>query len=62
VRLLEPFVSCVLGGNQPPVGGKQALKALRLASQIEQMALDGQAWHSLDRERREVNSAVSVSY
>lgn len=60
---LEHFVNCVRGGNQPSVGGEQALKALRLASQIEQMALDGQAWHSLDRERRDVNSAaVSVSY
>jgi len=60
---LEHFVNCVRGGNQPSVGGEQALKALRLASQIEQMALDGQAWHSLDRERREITStAVTVSY
>lgn len=41
---LEHFVSCVRGGNQPSVGGEQALKALRLASLIEQMALDGQVW------------------
>lgn len=41
---LEHFVSCVRGGNPPSVGGQQALKALRLASLIEQMALDGQAW------------------
>ncbi|XDE63916.1 Gfo/Idh/MocA family oxidoreductase [Arthrospira platensis BEA 1257B] len=41
---LEHFVSCVHGGNQPSVGGEQALKALRLASLIEQMALDGQVW------------------
>lgn len=41
---LEHFVNCVRGGNQPSVGGEQALKALRLASSIEQMALDGQAW------------------
>ncbi|AFZ28831.1 oxidoreductase domain protein [Gloeocapsa sp. PCC 7428] len=41
---LEHFVSCVRGGNQPSVGGEQALKALRLASSIEQMALDGKAW------------------
>ncbi len=41
---LEHFVSCVRGGNQPSVGGEQALKALRLASSIEQMALDGQVW------------------
>ncbi|MDX2239194.1 MAG: Gfo/Idh/MocA family oxidoreductase [Leptolyngbyaceae cyanobacterium bins.302] len=41
---LEHFVACVRGGNQPSVGGEQALKALRLASLIEQMALDGQPW------------------
>jgi len=41
---LEHFVNCVRGGNQPSVGGEQALKALRLASLIEQMALDGRAW------------------
>lgn len=41
---LEHFVHCVRGGNQPSVGGEQALKALRLASLIEQMALDGQVW------------------
>ncbi len=41
---LEHFVSCVRGGDQPSVGGEQALKALRLASSIEQMALDGQIW------------------
>mgnify|MGYP003564661528 CR=1 FL=1 len=35
---LEHFVSCVRGGNQPSVGGEQALKALRLASLVEQMA------------------------
>lgn len=42
---LEHFVHCVRGGDQPSVGGEQALKALRLASLIEQMALDGQAWN-----------------
>lgn len=41
---LEHFVNCVRGGNKPSVGGEQALKALRLASSIEQMALDGQVW------------------
>ncbi|WP_339384556.1 Gfo/Idh/MocA family oxidoreductase [Oscillatoria sp. FACHB-1407] len=41
---LDHFVNCVRGGNQPSVGGEQALKALRLASLIEQMALDGQVW------------------
>jgi predicted dehydrogenase len=43
---LEHFVQCVRGGLQPSVGGIQALKALRLASLIEQMALDGKIWHS----------------
>lgn len=46
---LEHFVNCVRGGNQPSVGGEQALKALRLASVIEQMALDGQLWQECDR-------------
>ena len=41
---LEHFVNCVRGGNKPSVGGEQALKALRLGSLIEQMALDGKAW------------------
>ncbi len=41
---LEHFVQCIYGGNQPSVGGEQALKALRLASLIEQMALDGKVW------------------
>jgi predicted dehydrogenase len=45
---LEHFVHCVRGGNQPSVGGEQALKALRLASLIEQMALDGQVWQHSD--------------
>jgi predicted dehydrogenase len=45
---LEHFVNCVRGGNQPSVGGEQALKALRLASLIEQMALDGKPWHEYD--------------
>lgn len=43
---LEHFVSCVRGGNQPSVGGEQALRALRLASSIEQMAMDGKLWQS----------------
>ena len=43
---LEHFVSCVRGGNQPSVGGEQALKALRLASLVEQMAMDGRAWEN----------------
>ncbi|OAB58969.1 oxidoreductase [Phormidium willei BDU 130791] len=47
---LEHFVNCVRGGNQPSVGGEQALRALRLASSIEQMALDGKLWDSPDVE------------
>jgi virulence factor len=45
---LEHFVNCVHGGNQPSVGGEQALKALRLASLIEQMALEDRVWNPLD--------------
>lgn len=45
---LEHFVNCVHGGNQPSVGGEQALKALRLASLIEQMALEERVWNPLD--------------
>lgn len=41
---IEHFVHCIRGGVRPSVGGEQALKALRLASLIEQMALDGQIW------------------
>lgn len=54
---LEHFVNCVRGGNQPSVGGEQALKALRLASLIEQMALDGQAWQQQDLKLHPLNSA-----
>ena len=45
---LEHFVNCVHGGNQPSVGGEQALKALRLASLIEQMALEDRVLNPLD--------------
>lgn len=46
---LEHFLQCVRGNSKPSVGGEQALKALKLASLIEQMALDGQVWQpSLD--------------
>ncbi|MBW4489533.1 MAG: Gfo/Idh/MocA family oxidoreductase [Trichocoleus desertorum ATA4-8-CV12] len=55
---LEHFVACVRGGNQPSVGGEQALKALRLASLIEQMALDGQVWHSQELELDCKNSSA----
>jgi predicted dehydrogenase len=55
---LEHFVNCVRGGNQPSVGGEQALKALRLASSIEQMALDGMVWNN--PLNLEANSARSL--
>ncbi|MFM2429261.1 MAG: hypothetical protein RLZZ511_474 [Cyanobacteriota bacterium] len=45
---LEHFVHCVRGGMEPSVGGRQALRALRLASLIEEMALDGQVWKTSD--------------
>ncbi|NEP30854.1 MULTISPECIES: Gfo/Idh/MocA family oxidoreductase [unclassified Moorena] len=55
---LEHFVNCVRGGNQPSVGGEQALKALRLASLIEQMALDGQVWHNVDNGNHKLHTSV----
>ncbi|NES87689.1 MAG: Gfo/Idh/MocA family oxidoreductase [Moorea sp. SIO2B7] len=55
---LEHFVNCVRGGNQPSVGGEQALKALRLASLIEQMALDGQIWKKSDWNYQQIASPV----
>lgn len=52
---LEHFINCVRGGNQPSVGGEQALKALRLASIIEQMALDNQVWKEPDWEGQAID-------
>ncbi|BAW95357.1 NADH-Dependent dehydrogenase family protein [[Synechococcus] sp. NIES-970] len=52
---LEHFVQCVRGGEQPSVGGEQALKALRLASLIEQSALDGKVWKDADRHYQYLN-------
>ena len=58
---LEHFVSCARGGCQPSVGGEQALKALRLASLIEQIAVDGQVWQHKDFDLRHLNnSALAV--
>jgi predicted dehydrogenase len=60
---LEHFVNCVRGGNKPSVGGEQAIKALRLASEIEQMALDGKVWKPSDFKLPTVNSStVGVSH
>ncbi len=58
---LEHFVSCVRGGNQPSVGGEQALKALRLASLIEQMALDGKAWDLVETDYLFDSSTVAIA-
>jgi predicted dehydrogenase len=52
---LEHFVSCVRGGDQPSVGGEQALKALRLASCIEQLALDGKVWEDSSLDVQQLN-------
>ena len=43
---LEHFVNCVRGGEKPSVGGEQALKALRLAREIERIAQDALVWQS----------------
>ena len=59
---LEHFVNCVRGGNEPSVGGEQALKALRLASLIEQMALDGKAWQKEERFNGSTNSAIATVF
>jgi virulence factor len=63
---LEHFVQCVRGGEQPSVGGEQALKALRLASLIEQSALDGKIWQEMDWQyhhlnKPEIMTAVKLS-
>ena len=52
---LEHFVSCVRGGNQPSVGGEQALKALRLASFIEQLVVNGKTWEDSSRDLQQLN-------
>ena len=58
---LEHFVNCVRGGDKPSVGGEQALKALRLASVIDQMALDGQVWKSQDELRLVLEPAKTMA-
>ncbi len=52
---LEHFVHCVRGGEQPSVGGEQALKALRLASLIEQSAFDGKVWQEYEWQYQHLN-------
>ncbi|MEB3216281.1 MAG: Gfo/Idh/MocA family oxidoreductase [Nostocales cyanobacterium 94392] len=56
---LEHFVNCVRGGNQPSVGGEQALKALRLASLIEQMAVSDKVWNPLDTQSQPIMQSFS---
>jgi predicted dehydrogenase len=58
---LEHFVNCVRGGNQPSVGGEQALKALRLASLIEQMALEERVWNPLEWQSESVSQSLTSS-
>jgi predicted dehydrogenase len=58
---LEHFVSCVRGGNQPSVGGEQALKALRLASYIEQLALDGKVWEDSSIDLHQLNNHRAIT-
>lgn len=57
---IEHFVNCIKGGDRPSVGGEQALKALRLASLIEQMALDGKIWHSSDEHQQIDSPTMSI--
>jgi predicted dehydrogenase len=59
---LEHFVNCVRGGEQPSVGGEQALKALRLASVIDQMALDGQSCKLEDELQFVLEPATVMAY
>ena len=59
---LEHFVYCARGGDQPSVGGEQAHKALRLASLIEQMALDGRVWDASEQDLLYSNPQDVVNY
>ena len=58
---LEHFVGCVRGGQPPSIGGEQALKALRIASLIEQMALDGKVWQPAELEQPLATPVMSIS-
>ena len=57
---IEHFVHCIRGGDRPTVGGEQALKALRLASLIEQLALDGKIWRSSEDQRNISSPTMSI--
>ncbi len=57
---LEHFVACVRSGQQPSVGGQQALKTLRLASLIEQTALSERVGQSCDIGLRELVTGSQV--
>jgi virulence factor len=58
---IEHFVDCICGGDRPSVGGEQALKALRLASLIEEMALDGQIWNRSSSNAEETIDSPTMS-
>ena len=58
---IEHFVNCLRGGERPSVGGEQALKALRLASLIEQMALDGKVWQLPQGQESIKSPTLSIS-
>lgn len=58
---IEHFVNCIRGGERPSVGGEQGLKALRLASLIEQMALDGKVWHPAQDQELIKSPTLSIS-
>ena len=58
---VEHFVNCIRGGDRPSVGGEQALKALRLASLIEQMALDGKIWNPLEDSQNISSPTMSIA-
>jgi predicted dehydrogenase len=58
---LAHFVRCVGGGLPPVIGGEQALQALRIASLIEQMALNGQVWQPAELEQPLETPVMSIS-
>ena len=58
---LEHFVSCIKGGERPSVGGEQGIQALRLASLIEQIALDGKVWQYSDPQFPTESPSISFS-
>lgn len=58
---LEHFVNCVRGGQQPSIGGEQALKALKIASLIEEVIMDGKSWQgTLSESHNEANVSFAL--